>query len=203
MKLKQLESAIQSICPITDFSGRANVELEQYSTPPRLAAMLLLEIQEKITDKVVVDLGCGCGVLSAGLGVLDSSLIYCFDIDKNCLEITQKQLGDNGIQAEYIQCDVQSFNGKEWADVVITNPPFGTRNTGIDWVFVSKAMALAPDVYSFHKSSTRKFFSKKCEEIGVHGEVVMSVPFRLPKLYKQHSKKSVDIEVDIWHFSRV
>ena len=202
MKLKHLESAIQSICPVTDFGGRATIELEQYSTPPRLAASFLLEIQELIEDKVAIDLGCGCGVLSAGLGVLGASLIYCFDIDAKCLGITEGQLAENDIQAEYICCDIESMQARDWADIVVTNPPFGTRKAGIDWTFVKKGICMAPDVFSFHKSSTRGFFQKKCEEGGIQGEVLMSVPFTLPKLYKVHTKKKVDVEVDIWHFSR-
>jgi rRNA N6-adenosine-methyltransferase METTL5 len=202
MKLKHLESAIQSICPITDFLGRPQISLEQYSTPCRLAAMILLEIQDMIENKVVMDLGCGCGVFSAGIGVLEASQIYCFDIDPNCLNITQQNLGNNLIRADYVQSNVKTMPVKDWADVVVTNPPFGTRNSGIDWVFVSKAVVLAPDVYSIHKTSTRKFFQKKCDEVNIQGEVLMSVPFSLPKLYKNHTRKSVDIDVDVWHFSR-
>ncbi len=42
-------------------------------------------------------------------------------------------------------------------DLVITNPPFGTKNNkGIDVTFVKKACSLSSgNVYSFHKSSTR------------------------------------------------
>ena len=162
MKLKHLESAIQSICPITNFSGSATIDLEQYSTPPRLAATILLSLEEQIVDKVAVDLGCGCGVLSAGLGVLSASNIYCIDIDEKCLQITKEQLSGSGIDAEYIKCDIERMPTKDWADIVVTNPPFGTRKPGIDWTFVTKGIALAPDVYSFHKSSTREFFKKKC-----------------------------------------
>ena len=35
------------------------------------------------------------------------------------------------------------------------NPPFGTRNTGIDTAFVLKGMEYASTVYSLHKTSTR------------------------------------------------
>lgn len=42
------------------------------------------------------------------------------------------------------------------ADVVIMNPPFGTRRKGADMEFLSAAFRLASEsVYSLHKSSTR------------------------------------------------
>lgn len=74
------------------------------------------------------------------------------------------QVGD---KVELLQCDVTNlkFNGLlEKADVVITNPPFGTkRNEGMDMKFVKIGLSLAPVVYALHKTSTRKvrrfFFS--------------------------------------------
>lgn len=36
------------------------------------------------------------------------------------------------------------------------NPPFGTRNAGIDTAFVVKAMEVANVAYSLHKTSTRE-----------------------------------------------
>ena len=203
MKLKHLESAISSICKTTDFLGFPTIDLEQYSTPARTAAEVLIGISDFIYDKVVIDLGCGCGVLSAGLGVLEASTIYCIDIDPKCLEITQQQLGFNSIDAEFVNSDVELMPVKDWADVVVTNPPFGTRKQGIDWTFVQKGLGLAPEVFSFHKTSTRGFFQKNCEKSEISGEVIMTLPFRIPKMYKMHTKKSVDVQVDVWHFSRL
>lgn len=43
-------------------------------------------------------------------------------------------------------------------DVVMMNPPYGTKkNEGIDYRFLEKAFQICNgNVYSFHKSSTRK-----------------------------------------------
>ena len=41
-------------------------------------------------------------------------------------------------------------------DTVVMNPPFGTRNAGIDTLFVETAMQNANVVYSLHKTSTRE-----------------------------------------------
>jgi predicted RNA methylase len=202
MKLKQLESSIQEICTTQDFRGEAKIDLEQYSTPIRLAAEFLFKIQEEIHESVVVDLGCGCGVLSSGISVLGASSLYCIDIDQNCLDITKSHFDSAGLTAEFLKCDVNDLNFKRFADIVITNPPFGTRKSGIDWIFVEKGLKLGRTVYSFHKSSTRKYFLKKSKELGINAEVFMSVNFALPKLYKIHQKKSVNVEVDIWRFSQ-
>lgn len=67
----------------------------------------------------------------------------------------------NEILYDLIQEDITKLNTKKmknWFDVIITNPPFGTKNNeGIDYCFLEKAFQICNgNVYSFHKSSTRK-----------------------------------------------
>ncbi len=42
-------------------------------------------------------------------------------------------------------------------DVVIQNPPFGTKEQHADCEFLKKAFELAPVIYSFHKNSTKNY----------------------------------------------
>ncbi|WZY85891.1 hypothetical protein YC2023_032275 [Brassica napus] len=71
----------------------------------------------------------------------------------------------------------------EVVDTVVMNPPFGTRKKGADMEFLSAAMKVASQaVYSLHKTSTRE------------------LRYDLPKLYKFHKRKEVDIAVDLWRF---
>lgn len=64
------------------------------------------------------------------------------------------------------------------------NPPFGTRNTGIDVAFLEQAIELRPRaIYSLHKTSTRKFLVKKAtEEWGLEVEVIAELRFDIPKM---------------------
>lgn len=110
------------------------------------------------------------------------------------------------------------------------NPPFGTKtNTGIDWEFLNVALTLVKPnghIYSLHKTSTRTFFTKKFkipleigpidtdeqnesasngsspELINVNAKVLAEIQFDLPKVYKFHKEKSVDISVDLWCFEK-
>ena len=83
------------------------------------------------------------------------------------------------------------------AHLVITNPPFGTKNNaGIDIAFLKCACRLSKGaVYSFHKSTTRSHVIKKIEEWGHTGEVVAEMKFEVGKIYKFHKKDKVEIEV--------
>ena len=85
-------------------------------------------------------------------------------------------------------------------DVVVTNPPFGTKhNEGIDVQFLRTATRLARRaVYSFHKTSTRPYLMKLVqEEWGYPIQVAAEMKFDIPQMYKFHQQKNVDIQVDL------
>jgi len=87
-------------------------------------------------------------------------------------------------------------------DTVVMNPPFGTRNAGVDVAFVRTALRLSNRVYSLHKTSTRDFLLRKAGELGAQAEVVAELKFDVPKSYAFHKEKSKDVFVDLVRFSR-
>ncbi|XP_049977870.1 rRNA N6-adenosine-methyltransferase METTL5 [Alexandromys fortis] len=69
LRLKELESRLQEV----DGFENPKLLLEQYPTRPHIAACMLYTIHntfDDIENKVVADLGCGCGVLSIGAAML-------------------------------------------------------------------------------------------------------------------------------------
>ncbi|RYR07439.1 hypothetical protein Ahy_B05g074786 isoform A [Arachis hypogaea] len=88
-------------------------------------------------------------------------------------------------------------------DTVIMNPPFGTRKKGADLDFLNVALKVASQaVYSLHKSSTREHVKRTAlrDFNACNAEVLCELRYDLPKLYKFHKKKEVDIAVDLWRF---
>ncbi|OUM62676.1 hypothetical protein PIROE2DRAFT_10996 [Piromyces sp. E2] len=86
IKLKQLESLLQDV----DVFEKPKIQFEQYPTSAHIASRMLYTAQsmyDDIEDKVVADLGCGCGVLSIGANQLGALYNYAFDIDDDALEI--------------------------------------------------------------------------------------------------------------------
>lgn len=139
------------------------VRVEQYSLDSETAAFVLwngLYIGD-IEGKVIVDLGCGTGILGIGALILGASRVYFVDNDENALKTAKKNLraakSESSVvgKAVFICRDISSFDEK--VDVVIENPPFGTKVRHSDKVFLEKAVKLAPVVYSFHKSETKGF----------------------------------------------
>ncbi|KAM9123171.1 rRNA N(6)-adenosine-methyltransferase METTL5 isoform 4-T5 [Pangshura tecta] len=78
LKLKELESRLQQV----DGFENPKLLLEQYPTRPHIAACMLYTIHntfDDIENKMVADLGCGCGVLSIGSVMLGAGTSKTFD----------------------------------------------------------------------------------------------------------------------------
>ena len=191
------------------------VSLEQYATPAHIAATLLWETSEhfgSIRDEVVLDLGCGSGILAIGCLLLGSKFVVAVDVDSNSLEIAKRNAENLGFSSEdiaFVQQDIRYFNSqslglKEKIQTVVMNPPFGTKDQiGIDAVFVQKALECADTVYSMHKTSTRDFWLKKGLEFGVKVKPLTEVKFNIDYTFQFHEYDSQDIEVDFLQFKRI
>ncbi|XP_067891485.1 rRNA N6-adenosine-methyltransferase METTL5 [Heterodontus francisci] len=206
LKLKELESLLQRV----DAFKQPKLLLEQYPTSPHIAAHMLYTIHttfDDIENKLVGDLGCGCGVLSIGAAMLDAGLCVGFDIDEGALDIFTRNAEEFELaNVDMVQCDICSvMTGKlsKKFDTIIMNPPFGTKhNKGMDMTFLKTALDMARTaVYSLHKTSTRNHIQKKAEEWKVKMEVIAELRYDLPASYKFHQRKSIDIEVDFIRFS--
>lgn len=201
--------------------------IEQYPTRPHIAACMLQTIAatfDDLEDKLVADLGCGCGVLSIGAAMLGAGAVVGFDIDKDALEQFQGNIeGDDFkfwefiLQYNFVDFEIDNIDlinadidalGESWEnkfDTVIMNPPFGTKhNKGLDVKFLQTGVKMATRaVYSLHKTSTRDHILKKAADIGVSVSVLAELRYDLPNTYKHHKKSSVDINVDFIRFSKV
>ncbi|KAJ1954139.1 Methyltransferase-like protein 5 [Linderina pennispora] len=219
MKLKQLEGYLSDV----EAFRNPKVQLEQYPTTAHLAARILYTAESSfgdISDKSVVDLGCGCGMLSVASAIMGAANVLAIDIDADALEIAQENIDEfelddtiDLLHASLCQPDRDglAMNAALVAklsrkfDTAILNPPFGTKpgNKGIDVAFLQAACEMATTaVYSLHKSSTREFLVKKADSWGFDCEVLAELRFDVPMMYKFHKKKSVDIDVDLIRLSR-
>jgi len=152
---------------------------------------------EEINGKIIADLGCGSGILAIGCSLLGSSHVIGIDVDPIALRDATENIAKLEAEVELLMSDVSYLPFSHKVDTTVMNPPFGTRNKGIDLVFLKKAIELSKvSVYSLHKSSTREHIEKKISEWGFEMEVLAELRWDIPQLYKFHKKKSVDIEVD-------
>ena len=214
LKPKHLECYLQQLDTLVSRGVSPNAwDLEQYATPPHIASNMLLSIENEYGDirgKNIADLGCGCGVLSIGCALLGANKVLAVDIDRISLEILSDNIKEHnlGQVISFKEADVVELNESMLTDVkfdvVIMNPPFGTKKkVGIDRQFVEVALRLAPVVYSLHKSSTRDYWTRSAAtELSCKVEPQITIRYNLDKQFKYHLKNSVDIDVDLLKFMK-
>ena len=174
-----------------------NERLEQYPTESEFAAEILWfsSMKNEISEKVIVDLGCGTGILGIGALLLDAKKVIFVDIDDKALEIAKENVSlvDKSLinKCVFIKSDVKEFIfTDDKIDLVLQNPPFGTRRKHADVEFLVTAMEISSLFYSFHKLETRQFIDDYVNRKGF--KITHDWNFDWPiKMALSHHKKKI------------
>ena len=182
-------------------------DLEQYSTPERVATEVLwlaTYTYDDIRNKNILDLGSGTGLLGIGAILLGARRVVAVDIDPSavrigCLNTEKMSLKKN---IDWIVAEASSVTGRY--DTVIQNPPFGTREKGADLKFLQKALEVGNVVYSLHKSGIRNrevikdFVDKHSGET----TAILRSKFVLPRTLNFHKRSRYMVSVDLYRIIR-
>lgn len=179
--------------------------LEQYHTPPDLAAHIVhvADLQGDIEDAVVVDLGCGTGMLALGAALRAPSAVIGIDIDPAPLSTALENERRVGATAsvDWVRGDATRRPlCPEDPVTVLMNPPFGAQdgNEGIDRSFLETATDIASVSYSVHNAGSQSFVEAFAGDNG--GEVTHSfaAEFELPHQYDHHRDHSRQIDTEVF-----
>lgn len=187
---------------------KPSLALEQYPTPSYIAAEWVwnMALKGEVAGKVIVDAGCGPGIIGIGLLLLGARKVIFIDKDHEIMLICQqnyeriKEEYEIG-QAEFITHDFSVFDGE--ADIVVQNPPFGTKQEHADKKFLEKAFATAPIVYSMHKWSTQKFIEAISKDYGFKITEVWRYEFPIKATFAFHEKPRQMIDVGLWRMEKM
>ncbi len=143
MKQVSLEIELSRLLP----TKQKRAELEQYQTPPQIAAKILYRAlsDDCIEGKVVADFGCGNGIFAIGASLLGAKRVYAIDSDPVALEIAKQNSLNTGRLIELIHGDISEFSTS--VDTVVMNPPFGSQKRNADIPFIEKALKFSKDFY--------------------------------------------------------
>ena len=198
VKRKILEFLLAKVKP----HPAPKIFLEQFSTPPELAANILCTATYSFDDVVgrsVCDLGCGGGIFAIGAAYLGAEYTVGIDIDRLAVTQACRTARELGIDVDWVIGDIALL--REKFDTVIQNPPFGVRRHGMDRVFLEKALSIADTVYSIHKGGkeNRKFIEKTVVE-KLNGQVtsVVEAELVIPYMFNFHRKQKYRITVDVY-----
>jgi len=185
---------------------RPDAEAEQYPTDSEVAAEALWNAYYlgDIDGKIIADLGCGTGLLGIGALLLEAKKVFFLDNDEKALEIAKRNhaaFKDVTKDAVFLLQDVKEFSEK--ADVVIQNPPFGTRQRHADREFLIKAFETAPIIYTFHKTTSKDFISRIAEDNNYKVTHYWEFDFPLKATQLFHKKRIQRIKVGCWRLERI
>jgi putative methylase len=192
MKKKTLEMKLQELETYT-----SDPTLEQYNTPPPIAADMLCMAYTlgDIKDKTVVDLGCGNGIFAIGAKLLGARKVIGVDVDRGAMDIAERNARRMEVDLVLSISRIEEFEVK--CDTVLQNPPFGAQkgNKHADMVFLRKAFEIAPVVYSLHLSKTQEFVLKNMDLMGGSVSMTKSYKLQMPHTYHFHKKDKKSFEV--------
>lgn len=182
-------------------------ELEQYATPSPIAAewVWTMAMKGEVAGKKILDAACGPGILGIGLLLMGAKKVYFVDKDEKVMQLCIENY--NRVKKEYdlgaaafITQDISLFDGE--VDIVVQNPPFGTKREHADKKFLEKAFAVAPIVYSMHKWSTLKFVEAIVKDYGFVITGTWRYEFPIKAAFEFHRKPKVMIDVGLWRMEK-
>lgn len=190
MNRKQLEIHLSQV--VQPFK-QPKIELEQYQTPPRVAANLLhiAWLKGDIQNKNVVDLCAGTGILGLGAALLGGEVVLV-EKDQEAYDILLENKSKIDQKTQSVLNDVLTWQADMRFDTAILNPPFGIQqNKTSDMDFVKKAGQLAEKVYSIHDGSDRnqEGLPKLFNKCGLEIQETYLEEFPLSSSYPWHKLK--------------
>lgn len=196
-------------------------DLEQYTIPVDVAAMILFIAyrNDDIVGKTVLDLGCGTGRLALGAAFLGARSVFGVDVDKKAVTVARENSTNVSLQkkVQWIVSDISAVHGG--FDTVLQNPPYGVQTRGADRRFLEKALEAGGRVYSLHKSlqndkefikklkagsngfspaSPSPFLEQFVEGLGGRIEAVYAMVMMIPHMFDFHAKRRHEFVVDLY-----
>jgi putative methylase len=182
---------------------KVDVKLEQYATPSEIAADWLWKAAFKhdIAGKVSLDAACGPGVLGCGALLLGVGKVYFVDSDANALDLARDNVARLGEvyeigKSEFICADIADFSLP--VDVVLQNPPFGTKIRHHDKRFLENAFIVGKTVYSMHKISTAGFVEAYVRDAGFKITDRWEYDFSIGASLPFHRRQKYVVQVGLW-----
>ena len=200
---KDLEMALSSL---KDFEN-PSWELEQYATPADIAADWVWQaaLRGDIRNRIILDAACGPGVLGIAALLMGAKMVFFLDKDQEAIQLCQqnyeklKEEYEIG-EAEFTLTDITLFD--EEVNVVLQNPPFGTKEKHMDKPFLEKAFSISKVVWSMHKSVTKNFVEAITKDFKFRITDVFNYDFPIKAAFKFHQKPVKKVEVSLWRMEK-
>ena len=182
-----------------------SVALEQYPTPPDLAAHVvhLADLHGDVDGRTVLDLGTGTGMLALAAALRGPARVLGVELDRDALltaTANQRRVAASA-PVHWIQADATRLPLAVPDPVtVVMNPPFGARNgnRNADRGFLATASRVATVSYSVHNAGSREFVEAFAADNGGEVTHAFAADFAIDAQFDHHTDESRDIDAEVY-----
>lgn len=181
-----------------------SVSLEQYYTPPDLAAHIvhLADLEDDVAGKTVVDLGCGTGMLALGAALRGPERVVGLELDSGPLATATENEGRVAVRApiEWVRGDATNAPLCLDGATVLSNPPFGAQagNENADRMFLETTAQIAEVSYTVHNAGSREFVESYVADAGGAVTHAFAADLELPRQFDHHDADSRTIDAEVY-----
>ncbi len=179
--------------------------LEQYHTPPDLAAHIVhvADLRGDIEGRTVLDLGCGTGMLALGAALRGPKRVVGLDIDPAPLSTARENERRVGAMTDvaWVRGDATAAPfSPTGPTTVLMNPPFGAQsgNEGADRGFLETAAEISTVSYSVHNAGSESFVESFAADHGGAVTDAFAAEFDLPRQFDHHTDESRSIDTEVF-----
>jgi putative methylase len=206
MSIRSKQDLGRELAKLKSFQEQS-MQLEQYATPSSIAADWIwqMALKGEIANKIILDAASGPGILGIACLLMGAKHVIFLDKDQSAMQICidnynqifeEFEIGT----AEFIIEDISLFDAE--VDIVIQNPPFGTKEKHIDKKFLETAFSITRVIYSMHKYSTQRFVEAITKDNQFTISHVWRYEFPIKAVHSYHTKPVKKIDVGLWRLEK-
>jgi putative methylase len=200
------KSALEGQLALVAGFDSPRVDLEQYRTPPDLAAHVVhvADLNGDIEGRTVLDLGTGTGMLALGAALRGPDRVVGVELDRDALATARKNRRRVGTRTgvHWVQADATRLPLCFGDDPVtaVMNPPFGAQRgrEHADRAFLETAADVAEVSYSVHNEGSRDFVEAFAADNGGEVTHAFEATFTLDRQFDFHESDSRDITTEVY-----
>jgi len=202
------KSALAGQLAVVAGFDRPTAALEQYPTPPDLAAHVIhvADLNGDVAGRTVVDLGTGTGMLALGAALRGPSRVVGVEIDRGPLVTARENRARVGTTTEvhWVRADAtRAPLAPTGATTAVMNPPFGAQsgNEHADRGFLATAAEVADVSYSVHNAGSRGFVESFAADNGGEVTHAFEASFALDRQFDFHEADRREIDAEVFRIA--
>ena len=188
---------------IDDFD-EPRIDLEQYLTPPELAAHLcqVADLQDDLSGETVVDLGTGTGMLAIGASIAEPERVIGVDVDSAAVSVAANnaRVLQGRTRPEWVIGDVTRLPLSITDATVVSNPPFGAQDgrRHADRHFLEVARRIGSVSYTIHNQGSEGFVEAYADDNGGRVTHAFAASFPVDHRFEFHTADREVLDVELF-----